>query len=283
MVVTHSIAKIRRLIQKQRDRGASIGFMPSMGALHQGHLSLVRAAVLNNDFVAVSVFVNPLQFGPQEDYRRYPRPLKQDRTLLEKEGVDLVFYPEPQTFYHPQHSVYVQENDLSVVLCGKSRPGHFQGVCTVLIKLFNAVEPDVAYFGQKDYQQALIARRLVRDLNLPIAIKILPIVREADSLAMSSRNCYLNQKQRDDARCLYEALLFAQHSIAKGKRDVAVIIKGMKKIISVKKSTYVDYIAVANAETLKPLKKVKGKVLVALAVRIGKIRLIDNLIIHGKT
>lgn len=280
MLITADIAKVRRIIQQARLKGKKVGFVPTMGALHQGHLSLVKASIRQSDFTVVSIFVNPLQFGPKEDLKKYPRRFKPDRKLLKKEKVDLLFYPSAKDLYPKDFSISVSEGQLSKFLCGISRPGHFKGVCTVVTKLFNIIQPDQAYFGQKDYQQARIIRRLVRDLNFPLEIKVLPTVRESDGLALSSRNQYLNPKQRKDARVIYQALRLAKKDIQNGQRNPARIIKAMRQRLSSVKSLKIDYLEIANAESLNKLKTIKGKVLITLAVYLAKVRLIDNIILN---
>ncbi|MBU2043847.1 MAG: pantoate--beta-alanine ligase [Candidatus Omnitrophica bacterium] len=280
MLITADIAKVRRIIQQARLKGKKVGFVPTMGALHQGHLSLVKASNRQSDFTVVSIFVNPLQFGPKEDLKKYPRRFKPDRKLLKKEKVDLLFYPSAKDLYPKDFSISVSEGQLSKFLCGISRPGHFKGVCTVVTKLFNIIQPDQAYFGQKDCQQARIIRRLVRDLNFPLEIKVLPTVRESDGLALSSRNQYLNPKQRKDARVIYQALRLAKKDIQNGQRNPARIIKAMRQRLSSVKSLKIDYLEIANAESLNKLKTIKGKVLITLAVYLAKVRLIDNIILN---
>jgi pantoate--beta-alanine ligase len=282
MVIARSISKLREVIKKEKEKKKTIGFVPTMGALHLGHLSLIRKAKKETDFVVVSIFVNPTQFGPNEDYMRYPRQFKKDKEILKKEKVDLLFYPSIKTMYPQNFSTYVEEVYLSKVLCGKFRPGHFRGVCTVVAKLFNIVEPDVSFFGQKDYQQAQIIKRMVRDLNFPIKIKVLPIVREKDGLAMSSRNKYLSYKERKDALCLYQALNKAKELIKKGERSPGVVKKEMEKIIKSIKKAKIDYIEIVDDDNLREIKKIKGKILIALAVWIGKARLIDNFLLNVK-
>jgi len=281
MIVTASINKIRAIIKKNKNK--TIGFVPTMGALHQGHLSLVRRARKDCNFLVVSIFVNPIQFGPKEDFKNYPRNLKKDIQLLKKEGVDLVFSPKNEQMYFYDFSVFVDEVELSQTLCGKSRPGHFKGVCTVVSKLFNIVNPDIAYFGQKDYQQVLIIKRMVRDLNLSVKIKVLPTVREKDNLAMSSRNVYLKPQARKDSVCLYEALTFAKKLIKQGQRSPEEILNKMREIITSKESTKIDYMIIADAESLKELKVIKGKALISLAVYIDEVRLIDNIVVNIKS
>jgi len=279
MIVAKSIAKVRKIINKAKKENKTIGFVPTMGALHKGHLSLVKKAKKECNFVVVSIFVNPIQFGPKEDYKKYPRTFKEDKKLL-LGYADLLFFPYVETMYKKDNSTFVEETILSKFLCGASRPGHFKGVCTVVAKLFNIVEPDIAYFGQKDYQQALIIKRMVRDLNFPVKIKVLPIVREKDGLAMSSRNTYLNEKERKEAVCLYKALNLAKNIIKEGERDSKVVIERMKNLILSHSSAKIDYIKITDPYILEDVEKIEKKVLVALAVFIGTTRLIDNILIN---
>lgn len=280
MKIARTIKEVKEIIsQYRRKKGGIIGFVPTMGALHLGHLSLVRRARVETDFVVVSIFVNPLQFGPHEDYRQYPRDFKSDEVLLKREGVDLIFYPTPRIMYPSSFSTYVEETSLSKVLCGKSRPTHFRGVTTVVAKLFNLIGPDISYFGQKDYQQAQIIKRMVQDLNFSLKIKVLPIVREPDGLAMSSRNAYLNPEERKDAPVLFEALKLCKKLILEGERDAGKLKKKMKKFISLRKTARVDYVEIVEAENLKRMKRLKGRVLIGLAVFINKTRLIDNMLV----
>lgn len=245
MKLISSPARIQKLISEAKRKGKKITFVPTMGALHEGHLSLIRAARKKGDMLVVSIFVNPAQFGPQEDYKRYPRPFSRDKKMAEECGVDILFRPKVKEMYPEGYSTYVAEERLSKVMCGKSRPGHFRGVTTVVLKLFNIVQPDIAFFGQKDYQQALIIKRMVKDLNLPIKIEVLPIVREKDGLAISSRNRYLSKQEREN-------------------------IKDKIKLV---------YFVVVDKDTLEPIKQIKkGKTLIALAARVGKTRLIDNIL-----
>ena len=282
MIIARSINKVRSVIDRAKRAHSMIGFVPTMGALHQGHLSLVKEASRECDFVVVSIFVNPLQFGPKEDYKKYPRNFKNDEKLLRRNGVNLIFYPNPKLMYGKDFSTFVEEEDLSKVLCGSSRPGHFKGVCTIVAKLFNIVHADIAYFGQKDYQQALIIRRLIEDLDFPIKIKILPIVREPSGLAMSSRNNYLSPGQIKDAGVLYEALKLSKKLIRQGQRDPKKIIREIKFLIKSRKAVKIDYIEIKDANDLRDLKKIRGKVLIALAVYLGKTRLIDNIVMSVK-
>ncbi|MFN4245241.1 MAG: pantoate--beta-alanine ligase [Brevinematia bacterium] len=263
--------------------GKSIGFVPTMGALHEGHLSLVRQSKKDNDITVVSIFVNPTQFGPNEDYDAYPRQFETDKRLLETEGVDYLFYPSVDDMYPYGYETYVELKLLPNHLCGLSRPGHFRGVSTVVSKLFNIVQPDRAYFGQKDYQQAQIIKKMVRDLNFPIEIVVMPIVRESDGLAMSSRNSYLSQEERKNATVLYRSLQRAKDLILSGEKDVKKIKDEIRRIISSVPSK-IDYIEVVDPNTLDSLDLIpdRGSVVVAIAVYIGKARLIDNEIVELK-
>ncbi|MBN2120907.1 MAG: pantoate--beta-alanine ligase [Candidatus Omnitrophica bacterium] len=279
MTITKSIAKVRSIIKKQKLKNKIIGFVPTMGALHQGHLSLIKKARKDAGFLVVSIFVNPLQFGPKEDYRIYPRNFKKDRALLEKERVDLIFYPYPKNMYTAGFSTYVEETSLSKSLCGKSRPGHFRGVATVVTKLFNIVQPDIAYFGRKDYQQAQVIKRLTQDLNIPAQIRILPIIRQKSGLALSSRNAYLSQKEEKKALVLYQSLRLARNLVKQGQRKPHFIKTKIAKLINSRKNLKIDYIELVDPKTLKPVKKIDKKTLLALAIFVGKIRLIDNTII----
>jgi len=278
MRLIKSPRKISEELNKCRDK--SIGFVPTMGALHKGHLSLVRQARKDNDFVVVSIFVNPAQFGPGEDFKKYPRPLKKDLALCRKEGVDYVFYPVPKDLYSRGHRTYVNVEGLSEVLCGKSRPGHFRGVVTIVAKLLNLIHPGKLYLGQKDAQQAVIIKRMVEDLNIPVTVRVMPIIREKDGLAMSSRNVYLNSRERKEAVVLSQALKLAGLLINNGARDTKRIMRRMRELIVRKKSARIDYIEIVDVVNLNPVKRIVNGCLIALAVRIGKTRLIDNLIIR---
>ena len=282
MITTSSIKKIRSLVLKAKKNRKKIGFVPTMGALHKGHLSLVKSARKQCNYVVVSIFVNPTQFGKNEDFSKYPRSLKKDEALLKKEKVDTVFYPKVVDMYPKNFSTYVNEVSLSKGLCGKSRPGHFRGVTTVVNKLFNIVNPDIAYFGQKDYQQAQVIKRMADDLNIPIDIKVLPIVRESDGLAMSSRNQYLNETQRKKSLSLYKGLREVRQAIKKGQRDVAQLVKILKSTFRKNGITKIDYVKIVDAVSLEELKKIKGKVVVMIAAFVGKTRLIDNEVINVK-
>ena len=264
-----------------RARGRRIGFVPTMGNLHEGHLALVRIARRHADVVVVSVFVNPAQFGPTEDFAAYPRTFAADRALCEREGVDLLFFPSVAEMYPDGTSVSVVENALSGTLCGASRPGHFNGVCTVVAKLFNLVLPDVAVFGEKDAQQLRIIRRMVRDLRFPVAIVPGPTVREADGLARSSRNQYLTPAQRPQAACLRRALDEAERLFAAGERDPQRILAAMRALVAQAPAARIDYISIVDDETLQPLAgPIAAPALVALAVWVGQPRLIDNTVLR---
>jgi len=266
--------------QAARRRIETIGFVPTMGALHEGHLSLIRKARKENARVVVSIFVNPAQFGKNEDFKRYPRNLRQDALLCQKEGVDILFSPLAKEMYPVNYKTYVQVKDLSDCLCGKFRPGHFKGVATVVIKLFNIVAPDTAYFGQKDAQQAVIIRKMAEDLNLSVKIIVLPTLRDKDGLAMSSRNIYLNKNERKHALSLYKSLHSARGLIQKGERSPERVIRAIRKMIAIDKAPRIDYISIVDPDTLMPLDKITNNSLIILAVWIGKTRLIDNVIVR---
>ncbi len=255
----------------------TVGLVPTMGAFHQGHLSLFRKARQQCDKVIVSIFVNPIQFGKGDDYQRYPRNLSEDISLSEKEGVDVVFAPSLEEMYPQDYSTFVQVGGLlSSTLEGASRYGHFKGVATVLLKLFNIVKPDFSYFGEKDYQQVLVVKKVVEELNLDTQIIALPTIRERDGLALSSRNSYLNKEERKAAAILHEALEKAKLWIEEGERNPFIIVSKMKDLIKKEPLARIDYVAVVNPETLEKVEDIKGEVLITLAVRIGKTRLIDN-------
>lgn len=278
MRIIHTIKEMASFLRKARLQGKAIGFVPTMGALHVGHLGLIRRARQDNDIVVVSIFVNPMQFGPKEDYKRYPRNLKLDARLSAKGGADIIFCPTVQEMYRDNYKTHIIVEDLSSMLCGRFRPGHFKGVATVIAKLFNIVNPDIAYFGQKDAQQAMIIKKMVNDLNFPIKIKVMPTIRENDGLAISSRNAYLNEKERRDAAVLYQALNLAKDLIMQGNSAPLDITRKMKRLINRKRSANIQYISIVDLGTLKPVGIIKEKVLIALAVYMGKTRLIDNII-----
>ena len=278
MKIIKKIAEMQKIANDLRQQGKSIGFVPTMGYLHEGHLSLMKYARKENDVVVISIFVNPIQFAPGEDYERYPRDEEGDIRKAKEAGVDIVFIPDVKDMYSDNYSTYVEEKVLSAGLCGARRPGHFKGVTTIVAKLFNIVKPHRAYFGKKDYQQLRVIERMARDLNFDIEIIGCPIVREPDGLAMSSRNVYLNQEERKSALCLYKSLLLAQNMIKKGERNPAIIRKTMEEFIlkhpHVKK---IDYIEIVDRYTLQPVDKLTGNELIALAVFVGPARLIDNM------
>jgi len=271
--------RLNRLLKGLSRSGKSIGFVPTMGALHPGHLSLIKQAGKENDIVVVSIFVNPAQFGPREDLNNYPRPLKNDLTLCRKHKVDLVFLPDKKIMYPEGFSSFVNLEELGGRLCGVTRPGHFRGVVTVMAKLLNIVQPDALYLGQKDTQQAVIIKKMVRDLNFPVKVKVMPTVREKSGLAMSSRNSYLNASQKLEAVVLFKALGLAKSLIDHGQRDTGRIINRIKELISKKQQARIDYVAIVDLENLRPLKRIADGCLIALAVYIGKTRLIDNIIV----
>ena len=282
MEIIETIGQMKRIIRNLQQEGKKIGFVPTMGYLHEGHLSLVRACRRENDIAVVSIFVNPIQFGPQEDFDRYPRDLSRDQALLEKEKVDYLFYPSAQEMYPAGYRTYVEVTGLQDVLCGRSRPGHFRGVATVVLKLFNIVRPDVAYFGQKDAQQAVIIRRLVRDLNLDVEIRVMPIVRDGDGLALSSRNTYLSAEERKASLAIPRSLEVARRLMEEGERDASVIKARIEEIIKAEPLLRIDYIEIVDPEELQPIEKITDEALIALAVYCGETRLIDNLKISKK-
>ena len=274
MQVTKTIKATREQIREWKKAGHSIGLVPTMGFLHEGHASLIRKCREENDKVVVSVFVNPTQFGPNEDLEDYPRDFERDCALCESIGADLIFHPEPEEMYQDA-CAYVSINTMSDTLCGKTRPIHFKGVCTVVSKLFNIVTPDNAYFGQKDAQQLAIIRKMVKDLNFDIRIVGCPIIREEDGLAKSSRNTYLSAEERKAALCLSRAVRKGQEIVSKGCTSESVM-KEMRVIVESEPLARIDYISVVDALTMQPVEKVDSDVLVAMAVYIGKTRLIDN-------
>jgi len=275
MKFVETIADLRRLRLKLPE---PVGFVPTMGYLHEGHLVLVRRARAGNSSVIVSIFVNPTQFGPQEDFAKYPRDPKRDLAMLEKEKVDLVFMPSVVEMYPLQFSSWVEVGKISERLEGASRPGHFRGVATVVAKLFNIVQPDRAYFGQKDAQQLVVIKKMVADLNMDLEIVGVPTVREPDGLAMSSRNIYLNPEERKAALVLYQALTLAQKLWSQGEKDAQTIRQKMTGLIQKQPLAHIDYISIADAETLDELDIVKPPAIVSLAVKIGRTRLIDNVV-----
>ncbi len=282
MKILTRVAEMQEAALGLRAAGKRIGFVPTMGALHEGHLSLIRRARRQDDVAVASVFVNPAQFGPNEDYLNYPRDLARDTKLLEQEGVDFLFAPAVDEIYPLEFQTYASVERVSGPLEGECRPGHFRGVATVVLKLFTIVQPHRAYFGQKDAQQTVVIRRMVRDLHLPVEIIVCPIVREPDGLAMSSRNAYLNQEERRAALVLYRSLCHARQLIQAGERRVGEILRRMREMIEREPNARIDYVAAVDAERLAPLERIDRPTLVALAVWIGRARLIDNMVVEER-
>jgi pantoate--beta-alanine ligase len=282
MEIITSIKALRSYLKRARSAGRSIGFVPTMGFLHEGHLSLMRRARRENDLVVVSIFVNPTQFSPNEDLAAYPRDEQRDTALMQSAGVDIAFFPEAAEIYPQGFKTYVEvQGAITRVLCGVSRPTHFRGVTTVVAKLFHLVAPDKAYFGQKDAQQVAVIRQMVRDLDFDLQVVVCPIQREADGLAMSSRNTYLSPRQRADAVILYHSLCEAARQIQEdGRRSAPAIVQSIKERISTVPEAVIDYIEVVNANDLTTLEVLEGEILIALAVKFGRTRLIDNLQIN---
>ena len=276
MRIVESIKDVRATVKEWKAKGLKVGFVPTMGYLHEGHESLIRKASEENDRVVVSIFVNPIQFGPKEDLSTYPRDLDRDSKVCKSAGADIIFHPENEEMYFKDFSTFVDMNGLTDGLCGKSRPTHFRGVCTVVTKLFNIVAPDRAYFGEKDAQQLAVIKRMVRDLNIDIEIIGCPIVREKDGLAKSSRNTYLSVEERNAATILNKSLTLAKEKIQAGERDSEVIIKLIQEVINSEKLARIDYIEVVDSLSMEKVERIEKSVLVAIAVFIGKTRLIDN-------
>lgn len=274
------IRTVNEMIRERDKLTGSIGFVPTMGYLHEGHLSLMRRARKSTDMVIASIFVNPTQFGPGEDLDRYPRDFARDEKLARETGVDLMFYPETGDMYPPGYASYVSPEGLDRHLCGAKRPGHFRGVMTVVLKLFTIVRPTDAYFGQKDIQQARILEQMVRDFHLPVSMHIAPIVREADGLAMSSRNVYLDDEQRGQAACLNQALKLAADAHTAGERSAARLIKIMQAHIDARPLARIDYISIVDDRTLTPVDTLEDNAIAALAVTFGSTRLIDNMLLR---
>lgn len=280
MKICHTIDEMRGVRRAARRDVKTVGLVPTMGALHEGHISLVRAAKAQCDLVVVSIFVNPLQFGPKEDLAKYPRDFDRDRELLNQHGVDVIFAPSVEEMYPAGAVTCVTVEGLSDKLCGRSRPGHFRGVTTVVSKLFNIVEPDRAFFGQKDAAQSTIIARMVRDLNLPLQVVVCPIVREPDGLAMSSRNAYLDAPRRKSALVLQRSLLEVQGRFRQGERKVHALIEAGKQIFTQEPSVKLDYFEIVDPGTLEPVNDFSRPVLVAVAAFVGKARLIDNVVLE---
>ncbi len=278
MKIIDNITRMSTFVKMMHKEGKSIGFVPTMGYLHEGHISLVKTAKKHADIVVMSIFVNPIQFGPSEDFEKYPRDMKTDEEMARLAGVDVIFSPSAKEMYPDGYATYVNVKSLTDTLCGASRPSHFKGVTTVVAKLLEIVKPNIVYLGQKDAQQAIVIKKMVDDLNMGVEVKILPTAREKDGLAMSSRNAYLSEDERKDAACLYQSLKKAESLLEQGEKDAKKIIKLMEDIIKSKKSARIDYISIVDTVNLKDVKLISGEVLVALAVFIGKTRLIDNII-----
>ncbi|RQD70996.1 MAG: pantoate--beta-alanine ligase [Tindallia sp. MSAO_Bac2] len=280
MKTIHSLKEMQEYTALQRAEGKTVGLVPTMGALHEGHLSLIHAARKENDRVVVSIFVNPTQFGVNEDFDQYPRDLETDSKLAEKAGADIIFNPEAKDMYPTDISTSIKMGSIAEGLCGRYRPGHFDGVAIVVNKLFNLVNPHRAYFGQKDAQQVQVIRQMVQDLNMEVEIVSCPIIRESDGLAMSSRNIYLSEDERDSARLLNQALEEGRTFIEKGHRDPEELRQLIQKLLQSDPRLQVQYIEIVHPSTLQPLQFLQKPVMIALAVHIGKTRLIDNIIIE---
>ena len=282
MLIIHSIKKIKKQIQRYKTGNLKIGLVPTMGYLHAAHENLIEKCKSESDIAIVSIFVNPAQFSANEDLDKYPRDFKRDEKIIKSHNVDVLFYPANEVMYPKDYHTFVSVNELSKRLCGRSRPIHFQGVATIVLKLFNIIKPDIAVFGLKDFQQVLIIKQMVRDLNLDVKIVEAPIVREQDGIAMSSRNAYLTSEQRSQALCLNQALLLAKDLFLNGERNCKILIKNIKERIEKEPESKIDYIEIVNTEHLHKIEKIQAKALVALAVFIGKTRLIDNIILENK-
>jgi len=279
MKVIKSIKEMQTLCESLRLSGKRISFVPTMGYFHEGHLSLMKEARKTADYVVVSIYVNPTQFGPKEDFSKYPRDFERDAQMAESVGVDAIFFPENKEMYPNAYQTYVDVEKVTQNLCGMSRPGHFRGVTTVCCKLFNIVKPHSAIFGKKDFQQLAAIKRMVADLNQDLEIVGLPTFREPDGLAMSSRNVYLSKEERSSALTLVGALKLAQQLYAEGERSAAVMIKQAEKLIKNKEFTDIDYVKICDTATLEDVNEIKGEVVMALAVKVGKTRLIDNSVL----
>lgn len=278
MKLVKTIKEVREIVKDWKSKGLSVGFVPTMGYLHEGHASLIDASVKGNDKTVVSVFVNPMQFSPNEDLASYPRDINHDSELCKLHGADLIFNPEPDEMYDGSFCTYVNMSVLTEDLCGLTRPIHFKGVCTVVNKLFNIVQPDNAYFGQKDAQQLAIIKQMVHDLNMPISVHGCPIVREPDGLAKSSRNTYLNPEERTSALVLSKAIKLGQNMVINGETDCNKVTSAMKDLIDAEPLAKIDYVKIVDLKTIQPVDTIKAPILCAIAVYIGKTRLIDNFI-----
>lgn len=279
MKIVSTVEQVREEVKKWRQQGLTVGLVPTMGYLHEGHKSLIDKAVAQNDKVVVSVFVNPIQFGPTEDLATYPRDLERDAALCEDAGAALIFHPEKEDMYFDDFCTYIDMDGLTKGLCGKTRPIHFRGVCTVVGKLFNIVHPDRAYFGQKDAQQLAVIRRMVRDLNFDLEIVGCPIIREEDGLAKSSRNTYLSEEERKAAVILHKGLVKGEEMVSAGEKDVKKVLDAITEIIESEPLARIDYVEAVDFDNIETIDTIEGSVLVAVAVYIGKTRLIDNFIV----
>jgi len=279
MKLVQSPNRMRKICTDLKKKGQIIGFVPTMGYFHEGHLSLMRIAKRKSDVLVVSIFVNPTQFGPKEDFKRYPRDFERDKRLLKKIGCDYLFYPEIKDIYPPGYETYVYVENSTKILEGSFRPMHFKGVTTIVAKLFNIVMPNAAVFGQKDFQQAAVIKRMVKDLNFPVKIIVAPTIREKSGLALSSRNSYLSGEEKNQALSLYKSLNLAKKLIESGERDSKKIKDKMRRFTLKESKAKIDYISINDSETLESLKKIKGSIVISLAVKIGKTRLIDNITI----
>lgn len=279
MKIVSTVEQVREEVKKWRQQGLTVGLVPTMGYLHEGHKSLIDKAVAQNDKVVVSVFVNPIQFGPTEDLATYPRDLERDAALCEDAGAALIFHPEKEDMYFDDFCTYIDMDGLTKGLCGKTRPIHFRGVCTVVGKLFNIVHPDRAYFGQKDAQQLAVVRRMVRDLNFDLEIVGCPIIREEDGLAKSSRNTYLSEEERNAAVILHKGLVKGEEMVSAGEKDVKKVLDAITEIIESEPLARIDYVEAVDFDNIETIDTIEGSVLVAVAVYIGKTRLIDNFIV----
>lgn len=282
MSLITDISSLRNELNKFKARGETIGFVPTMGYLHDGHLSLIKQAKKQNDIVVVSVFVNPTQFAPHEDYDSYPRDIERDYSLAKSAGADIVFHPDAKEIYPKGASTFIEvEGDITKKLCGASRPSHFKGVTTIVNILFNLVDPDKAYFGQKDAQQAIVLKKMVRDLHMPVEIIVCPIIREIDGLAMSSRNTYLSDDERKQALILNQALYAIQESCKQGEKSVSILREKIKQMIETQPLAEIDYVEILDATTLESIEYIDNAALAAVAVKFGKTRLIDNVFLKG--
>ena len=277
MKIVQSPNRMQKICLDLKKQGKRVGFVPTMGYLHEGHLSLMKVAKRKSDVLVVSLFVNPAQFGPKEDFKTYPRDLRRDKRFLKEVGCDYLFCPEAKDMYPEHFDTYVEVENLTKVLEGVFRPGHFKGVTTIVAKLFNVVQPDIAVFGQKDFQQGVVIKRMVKDLHMPVKIIVAPTIREKSGFALSSRNSYLSNEERRQALVLYESLNLAKRMIRSGEREAKNITDKMRKLILEMPGAKIDYVSINDSGTLRPLKRLNGDVLISLAVRIGKTRLIDNI------